>query len=135
MQQVFYITQGLYMQQKKIIFSLLSLICGAAFSMENNNSKPIPDGYFKIATVYVSKIWLNDYVLGNITYDIKTDKLGLRPDKWKEKKERHSALPGFYETRDNATWTRGSDFKEFRTVYPTNTEKVLAELNDSFYQE
>jgi hypothetical protein len=103
------------MQQKKIIFAILSIVYGSTYTMEQNNELNTENfhekGYFRYTTTKNKNVmllplpYLNDFILQNFSYDYNSDRFSINTSgKVRENANRLSVLPGAAQTRNEHAW-------------------------------
>lgn len=122
------------MQQKKIIFSLLSLVCSAAFSMENSNLRIMPKGFINCGSGLVKAKWLNDVISGNLIHNPATGQIFVNPIKCKETIKRPSTILALLASSTDGEWKIENNIS-VRYVYSVNvTDAFLELLNEDVYR-
>jgi hypothetical protein len=139
------------MQQKKIIFALLSIIYSSTYSMEQNfqitsqddieinSTTGFPEDHFKLttikdgATIFVNCHYLYDFFLGNFSFNHETKQLSInQTGRVKESDKYFSVLSGAIATRNNAKWTKNeSNGRQERFFYVQDIKQDNQSLNEN----
>ncbi|HTM05797.1 MAG TPA: hypothetical protein VL201_01005 [Patescibacteria group bacterium] len=129
------------MQQKKIIFAILSIVYGSTYTMEQNNELNTENfhekGYFRYTTTKNKNVmllplpYLNDFILQNFSYDYNSDRFSINTSgKVRENANRLSVLPGAAQTRNEHAWVINEvTDQKYRFFYVQNIDQANQELN------